>query len=121
MNIYYILEVMAVSVKSIKNYNKFSNIKVIVHEYSEPKKTSKIDKYIGKQIRAKRLTLNLSQEDLANQLNLSHQQIQKYECARNRITAATLYKLATFFNSDIQEFFPNEFKEMIPIINDKNL
>ena len=38
-----------------------------------------IDKFVGQRLREKRRKLNLKLSDLATHLNVSHQQIQKYE------------------------------------------
>lgn len=39
----------------------------------------------------------MSQKDLAEKLGISFQQVQKYECAANRISAARLYEISRIF------------------------
>lgn len=53
-----------------------------------------IDNYIGSKIRNHRKKLGLSQVDLANLLNVSHQQIQKYEQGLTRISVSMLYEIS---------------------------
>lgn len=47
----------------------------------------------------------LSQTDVAKELNLSFQQIQKYEIGSNRIAASRLYELARILNVPTSYFF----------------
>jgi transcriptional regulator with XRE-family HTH domain len=53
-----------------------------------------MDMHIGRQMRLRRQILVLSQMDLAARLNISYQQLQKYETGRNRISASRLYQTA---------------------------
>ena len=53
-----------------------------------------IERRIGVRIRARRLALGLTQEQLADALGVSNQQVQKYENGSNRIAAARLVRLA---------------------------
>jgi transcriptional regulator with XRE-family HTH domain len=61
--------------------------------------------YVGKRLRRRRRLLGLSQQDLAGQVGVRFQQIQKYECGANRITASRLFSLATALNVNINYFF----------------
>ena len=69
-----------------------------------------IDKHIGAQIKRRRLMLGLSQQELADQLGLTFQQVQKYEQGHNRVSASRLWDFAkilrvpvTFFFDDMDE------------------
>lgn len=53
-----------------------------------------VDVYVGSKILFRRKELGLSQEYLADALDLSFQQIQKYESGANRVSASKLYLLA---------------------------
>lgn len=53
-----------------------------------------VDVYVGVKIRARRKTLGLSQEQLADALGLTFQQVQKYERGRNRVSASKLHAAA---------------------------
>jgi DNA-binding XRE family transcriptional regulator len=49
-----------------------------------------IDKHVGSRVRMRRLMLEMSQTDLADELGLTFQQVQKYEKGANRIGASRL-------------------------------
>ena len=53
-----------------------------------------IDLFVGSRVRERRLQGGLSQLALAERLGVSFQQVQKYETARNRISASTLFRLS---------------------------
>ncbi|HET6469045.1 MAG TPA: helix-turn-helix transcriptional regulator [Geminicoccaceae bacterium] len=52
------------------------------------------DRLIGERLRRRRTELGLTQEQLALALELSYQQIQKYESGANRISASRLLAVA---------------------------
>ena len=64
-----------------------------------------IDAEIGRRIRTLRQTRGLTMEQVADQLGVSHQQIQKYETGYNRVSAARLFELAQVFDVPISAFF----------------
>ncbi len=66
-----------------------------------------INEYIGKTIRTMRQSRNLSLNDLAKELDLSYQQVQKYETGANRVGADTLYAIANILKTDANIFFPD--------------
>ena len=49
-----------------------------------------IDKHVGSRVRMRRILLGMSQEKLGEALNLTFQQVQKYEKGTNRIGASRL-------------------------------
>jgi len=55
---------------------------------------SDIDLHIGRRLRRRRRLLGLTQQKLGEAIGMRFQQVQKYECAANRITADRLYKIA---------------------------
>lgn len=61
---------------------------------AEPEDVTRVDAAIGERIRRRRVELGLTQEQLACRVGISYQQIQKYECGANRISASRLYALA---------------------------
>ena len=63
------------------------------------------DLHVGKRLRRRRRLLGMTQQDLASQVGVRFQQIQKYECGANRITASRLYELARAMNVTVQYFF----------------
>jgi len=67
--------------------------------------TGPIDKYFGDRLRARRVMLNMTQDDLGKSLGISFQQIQKYEKGTNRISAALMVPLAKILDVDIGYFY----------------
>lgn len=65
----------------------------------------RIDAYVGERIRERRAELGLTQEDLGNVLQISYQQIQKYETGANRVSAGRLFEIATALAVGIAYFF----------------
>ncbi len=63
------------------------------------------DLHVGKRLRRRRRLLGMTQQDLASQVGVRFQQIQKYECGANRITASRLFELARAMNVSVQYFF----------------
>lgn len=55
---------------------------------------SDIDVHIGRRLRRRRRLLGLTQYQLGEAIGMRFQQVQKYECAANRVTAERLYKIA---------------------------
>ena len=65
----------------------------------------KVDQYVGSKIRQRRGGVGLTQEQLAEALDISYQQIQKYETGANRVSAGRLYQIAQILGVDINYFF----------------
>ena len=63
------------------------------------------DTQVGESIRAHRLIAGMSQADLAKQLGVSFQQVQKYEKGANRVGAGRLPQIAGIFNIPISALF----------------
>jgi len=66
---------------------------------------ARVDLYVGERIRTRRTELGLTQEELARQLMISYQQVQKYETGANRISAGRLYEVAQELGVGISFFF----------------
>jgi transcriptional regulator with XRE-family HTH domain len=66
---------------------------------------SPIDVHVGARIRQRRTSLGMSQEKLGDALNLTFQQIQKYERGANRVGASRLYDLCRVFDVTADFFF----------------
>lgn len=64
-----------------------------------------IDKLLGNNLRFLRLIRGLTQTEVGEILQVSFQQIQKYEQGTNRISARTLYKLKSPLKVEYQDFF----------------
>jgi len=64
-----------------------------------------LDKLIGMQVRTIRKSKKVTQIHLAKGLNVSYQQVQKYEQGRNRIAASTLLCIAAMLDRPIGDFY----------------
>jgi transcriptional regulator with XRE-family HTH domain len=63
------------------------------------------DVRIGDRIRARRMMLGMSQTDLGTAVDVTFQQIQKYERGINRVSASTMERLAGALGVPITYFF----------------
>ena len=72
---------------------------------SENKLPSGIDRVVGQRIRWRRRELKLSQEQLAELLNLTFQQVQKYEKGVNRVSAGRLFEIASVMGVSVNYFY----------------
>lgn len=70
-----------------------------------PIRSNPIDAHVGLRLLAARHASGLTQEIVAGRLNLSFQQIQKYEKGKNRISAGNLKRIADLYNRPITWFF----------------
>lgn len=66
--------------------------------------SNQVDNYLGLRLRARRRELGLSQSALGEMLNVTAQQVQKYEGGRNRISASMLYQAATALKTSFAYF-----------------
>ncbi len=64
-----------------------------------------IDLHLGKRLRRRRRLLGLTQQQLAGAVGVRFQQIQKYECGANRISAARLWQLSEALEVPIAYFY----------------
>ncbi len=64
-----------------------------------------IDRRVGRKLRKLRLDAGLTLQDLAEQIGVSHQQLQKYETGANRLSVGMLPGVAEALGVDIMEFF----------------
>jgi DNA-binding transcriptional regulator YiaG len=71
---------------------------------SEKDNNEIFDKIIGLQIRKIRLMRKISQMRLANILNVSFQQVQKYEKGKNLVSYKSLLKIAEYLDISIDYF-----------------
>ncbi len=77
-----------------------------MHEKIKTKpRATEVDVQIGKTIKKIRILNGYSQEHVANEMNITFQQIQKYERGTNRISASRMYALSKILDVGIQEFF----------------
>lgn len=53
-----------------------------------------VDTHVGQKLKQLRILRGMTQTDVADGLNISFQQVQKYELGRNRISASKLFELS---------------------------
>jgi transcriptional regulator with XRE-family HTH domain len=64
-----------------------------------------IDLHLGKRLRRRRRLLGLTQQQVAEVVGIRFQQIQKYECGANRISAARLWQLSEALDVPVSYFY----------------
>lgn len=60
---------------------------------------------VGRRMKTRRRLLGLTQRELGAACGLAFQQIQKYECGANRVSATTLWRIACALDVEIGYFF----------------
>ena len=72
--------------------------------------------HLGKKLRMRRLSLGLTQTKVAQAINVTFQQIQKYEKGTNGVSSNRLMQLSEFLKVPIIYFFEDfkEFKDFNP-------
>ena len=61
--------------------------------------------HLGKRLRMRRLSLGLTQTKVANAINVTFQQIQKYEKGTNGVSSIRLLQLSNYLKVPINYFF----------------
>ncbi len=64
-----------------------------------------VDLHVGARVRMRRKFLGMSQEGLAETIELTFQQVQKYERGSNRISASKLYEISKALKAPVAYFF----------------
>ena len=64
-----------------------------------------VDQEVGRRMRMRRKLLELSQADLAEELGITHQQVQKYESGTTRLSASRLHQVACVLKVSVAWFF----------------
>lgn len=72
---------------------------------ADERAASAVDKQIGERVRARRLEIGMSQEQLAGLLGITFQQVQKYEKGVNRIAASRLFDMSYALDMPVSAFF----------------
>src|SRR5579864_4805895 len=67
--------------------------------------SDEIDFHLGKRMRRRRRLLGLTQQELAQSCGVRFQQIQKYECGANRMSAARLWLIAEALGAPVSYFY----------------
>lgn len=72
---------------------------------SGDRKPLEADLVVGANIRKLRGEHDLTLQELASKLGMSHQQLQKYETGSNRVSAGVLYVMARAFSVPVDALF----------------
>lgn len=64
-----------------------------------------IDRRLGARVRTRRREIGMTQENLAELLGVTFQQVQKYEKGLNRISVGRLHAMAIALNVPVHRFF----------------
>lgn len=67
--------------------------------------THPVDTHVGKRIRHRRWLIGMTQQQLAEQVGIKFQQIQKYETGANRVSASRLWDIADALGVPVSFFF----------------
>lgn len=64
-----------------------------------------VDVHVGSKVRLRRKAVGKSQQQMADAIRLTFQQVQKYERGSNRISASKLYQIAQSLQVPVDYFF----------------
>jgi transcriptional regulator with XRE-family HTH domain len=70
------------------------------------------NKHLGNKLKLRRLALGLTQTKVANAINVTFQQIQKYEKGTNGVSSIRLLQLANYLKVPVNYFF-EDFSEYL--------
>jgi len=76
---------------------------------------------IGRAIKQRRREQGISQERLAEMLNVSYQQVQRYENGANRLNVESIQVIAQLLNVPVMYFFSADIAIRINELSNKNL
>ena len=91
--------------KCLRKYFLNKITKQGLHMSGKPRVINFVDQHIAQRLQLRRVMLGMSQTDLAHKCGISFQQIQKYESAGNRISAARLFDLSQALETSVAFFF----------------
>lgn len=74
-------------------------------DYPLSAKANPVDVYVGNRLRSRRILLGISQKKVAEKLGITFQQVQKYECGSNRISASRLWDISQILKIPVEYFF----------------
>ena len=76
--------------------------------------------HLGKKLRMRRLSLGLTQTKVANAINVTFQQIQKYEKGTNGVSSNRLMQLSNFLKVPVTYFYEDYSDSQINSTEDLN-
>lgn len=69
------------------------------------RRADNIDRIVGDNVRALRVSRHMSQSELAEGIGITFQQVQKYEKGANRISAGRLWRIARLFEVPLDSLY----------------
>ena len=67
--------------------------------------THLVDIHVGQRVRQRRWLLGMTQQQLAEQVGIKFQQIQKYETGSNRVSSSRLWDISEVMEVPVSFFF----------------
>jgi len=80
-----------------------------------------IDRYIGAKIQELRLAHGMSRQELGDRIEVTHQQLQKYEMGVNRVSAGRLALIAKYLDTSVSTFYEGLDSQLNAIASDINI
>ena len=80
-----------------------------------------VDAYVGRRIRHRRWIIGMTQQQLADKVSVTFQQIQKYETGMNRVSASRLLDTAEVLGVHITFFFEGLAESDVPKVPGSDL
>jgi transcriptional regulator with XRE-family HTH domain len=80
-----------------------------------------IDRYIGAKIQELRLARGMSRQDLGDRIEVTHQQLQKYEMGVNRVSAGRLALIAKHLDTSVATFYEGLDSKLVVKASDINV
>lgn len=80
-----------------------------------------IDRHIGAKIQELRLAHGMSRQDLGERIEVTHQQLQKYELGVNRVSAGRLALIAKYLGTSVSTFYEGLDSKLNAITSDVDL
>ena len=72
-----------------------------------------VDVFVGQRLRQRRISLGITQEDMANALGLSFQQVQKYEKGMNRMSSSRLWEIGRIVGVEVEPLIGEQFQQAL--------
>lgn len=76
-----------------------------IYQQRDHARATDIDRHVGARMRERRIMLGLTQQQLAELINITYQQAHKYEKGINRVACGRLYTIAQALGVDVNYFF----------------
>jgi transcriptional regulator with XRE-family HTH domain len=80
-----------------------------------------IDRHIGAKIQELRLAHGMSRQNLGEKIEVTHQQLQKYEIGSNRVSAGRLALIAKYLDTSVATFYEGLDNSLNAIASDVDL